>query len=140
MHPQSTPQNSSGTPTMLSKNAPLAEMRFWQVPSINRLQTPKTLVLNRAFQIATNKNLSGWKLRCCLAAVCASGTECLMDQHLAWRRKCPNMMICAHRRLYKVQQATGDCAGSAGVEIKQRCPEITQRRTRTRGEHLVIKV
>ena len=27
MHPQSTPQNTADTPTMLSENAPLAEMR-----------------------------------------------------------------------------------------------------------------
>ena len=75
MHPQSTPQNTADTPTMLSENTRLAEMRFWQVPSINRLQTPTKLVLNRAFQIATNKILSGWKLRCCLTAACASGTQ-----------------------------------------------------------------
>ena len=50
-------------------------MRFWQVPSINRLVTPTKLVPNLAFQIAINKILSGWKLRCCLTAECASGTQ-----------------------------------------------------------------
>ena len=60
---------------MLSKNAPLAELRQLPLASINRLQTPTKLVPNRAFQIATNKILSGWKLRCCLTAACASGTQ-----------------------------------------------------------------
>ena len=49
---------------MLSKNAPLAELRLFPFVPINRLQTPTKLVLNCAFQIATNKILSGWKLRC----------------------------------------------------------------------------
>ena len=63
-HPQTTPKNSSDTPTMLSKNTRLAELRYCPSLSLNRLQTPTKLVLNRAFQIATNKNLSCWKLRC----------------------------------------------------------------------------
>ena len=87
---------------MLSKNTRLAELRLFPFVSINRLQTPTKLVLNCAFQIATNKNLSGWKLLCRLTAACASGTQGLAARHLAWRRKCPNMMICAHRRLYPV--------------------------------------
>ena len=49
---------------MLSENAPLAETNHGPFRSINRLQTPTKLVLNRAFQVATNKILSGWKLRC----------------------------------------------------------------------------
>ena len=49
---------------MLSKNAHLAETTHGPLRSINRLQTPTKLVLNRAFQIAINKILSGWKLRC----------------------------------------------------------------------------
>ena len=40
---------------MLSKNAHLAELRLLPVASINRLQTPTKLVLNRAFQIDINK-------------------------------------------------------------------------------------
>ena len=55
MHPPNTPQTTADTPTILSENAPLAEARFWQVPSINRLQTPTKLVLNRAFQVDINK-------------------------------------------------------------------------------------
>ena len=55
MHPQSTPQNTADTPTMLSENAPLAELRLLPVASINRLQTPTKLVLNRAFQVGINK-------------------------------------------------------------------------------------
>ena len=93
--PQCTPKNSSGNPTMLSKNAPLAETNHSPLQSLNRLESPTKLVLNRAFQVATNKILSGRKLRCCLAAVCASGTQCLVARHLAWRGRCPNMVICA---------------------------------------------
>ena len=40
---------------MLSKNAPLAETNHGPFRSINRLQTPTKLALNRAFQIAINK-------------------------------------------------------------------------------------
>ena len=40
---------------MLSKNAPLAETRHVPSRSINRLQTPTKLVLNRAFQVGINK-------------------------------------------------------------------------------------
>ena len=60
---------------MLSKNAPLAELRLFPFVPINRLESPINLVMNRAFQIAINKILSGWKLRCCLTAACASGTQ-----------------------------------------------------------------
>ena len=76
-YPQTTPMQPADTPTYLSKNGPLAELRLRLCPlvSINRLQTPTKLVTNRAFQIATNKNLSGWKLLCCLAALYAPGTQ-----------------------------------------------------------------
>ena len=40
---------------MLSKNAHLAELRHVPSRSINRLQTPTKLVLNRAFQVGINK-------------------------------------------------------------------------------------
>ena len=40
---------------MLSENAHLAELRLLPVASINRLQTPTKLVLNRAFQVGINK-------------------------------------------------------------------------------------
>ena len=40
---------------MLSKNAHLAELRLFPFVSINRLQTPTKLVLNRAFQVGINK-------------------------------------------------------------------------------------
>ena len=40
---------------MLSKNAPLAETDHGPFRSINRLQTPTKLVLNRAFQVGINK-------------------------------------------------------------------------------------
>ena len=55
MHPQSTPQNTADTPTMLSENAPLAELRLFLLAPLNKLQTPTKLALNRAFQIAINK-------------------------------------------------------------------------------------
>ena len=39
----------------------------------------------------------------------------------------------------QVQKVTADCSGSVGVEIKQRCPEITQRLTRwTSGDQGMI--
>ena len=40
---------------MLSKNAHLAELRLLPVESINRLESPTKLVLNRAFQVGINK-------------------------------------------------------------------------------------
>ena len=40
---------------MLSKNAHLAELRYCPSLSLNRLQTPTKLVLNRAFQVGINK-------------------------------------------------------------------------------------
>ena len=40
---------------MLSKNTRLAEMRWFVLARINRLQTPTKLVLNRAFQVGINK-------------------------------------------------------------------------------------
>ena len=40
---------------MLSKNTRLAETRWLPVASINRLETPTKLVLNRAFQVGINK-------------------------------------------------------------------------------------
>ena len=55
MHPQSTPQNTADTPTMLSKNAHLAELRLFLLAPLNRPQTPTKLVLNRAFQVGINK-------------------------------------------------------------------------------------
>ena len=54
MHPPNTPQTTVSPYKIISENTRLAEMRFWQVPSINRLQTPTKLVLNRAFQVDTN--------------------------------------------------------------------------------------
>ena len=61
---------------MLSKNAPLAELRlFLLAPLIHKLKKTIKLVPNRAFQIAINKILSAWKRRCCLTAECASGTQ-----------------------------------------------------------------
>ena len=54
MHPQSTPQNTADTPTMLSENAPLAELRLFLLAPLNRPQTPTKLVLNRVFQVDTN--------------------------------------------------------------------------------------
>ena len=81
MHPQSTPQNSSDTPTMLSENAHLAELRLLPVASINRPQTPTKLVLNRAFQIAINKIA---RLRRPLRGCCLAGSSvCFADE--AWR-------------------------------------------------------
>ena len=41
--------------TYLSKNTCLAELRLCPVVSINRLESPTKLVLNRAFHIAINK-------------------------------------------------------------------------------------
>ena len=64
MHPHSTPQTTVSPYKIISENTRLAELRFCPLPPINRLKTPTKLVLNRAFQIATNKILSGWKLRC----------------------------------------------------------------------------
>ena len=55
MHPPNTPQTNVSPYKIISENTRLAEMRFWQVPSINRLQTPTKLVLNRAFQVGINK-------------------------------------------------------------------------------------
>ena len=49
MHPPNTPQTTVSPYKIISENTRLAEMRFWQVPSINRLQTPTKLVLNRDF-------------------------------------------------------------------------------------------
>ena len=60
MHPPNTPQTTVSPYKIISKNTRLAELRFLLFPPLNRLQTPTKLVLNRAFQIATNKNLSGW--------------------------------------------------------------------------------
>ena len=97
-HPQTTPKNSSDTPTMLSKNAHLAELRLFPFVPINRLQTPTKLVLNCAFQIATNKIFSAWKLRCCLTAACASGT-----QGLAAPAPCVEEKRCANGGLHSQQ-------------------------------------
>ena len=41
--------------TYLSKNHPLAELRQLPLASINRLESPTKLVLNRAFQLDINK-------------------------------------------------------------------------------------
>ena len=41
--------------TYLSKNHPLAELRHAPLRSINRLESPTKLVLNRAFQLDINK-------------------------------------------------------------------------------------
>ena len=81
MHPQSTPQNTADTPTMLSENAHLAELRLFPFVSINGLQTPTKLVLNRAFQIAINKIA---RLRRPLRGCCLVGSSvCFADE--AWR-------------------------------------------------------
>ena len=53
--PQCPPKNSPDTPTMLSENALLAETNHGPLRSLNRLQTPTKLVLNRAFQVGINK-------------------------------------------------------------------------------------
>ena len=97
-HPQTTPKNSSDTPTMLSKNAHLAELRLCFFVPINRLQTPTKLVLNRAFQVDTNTDRHlRWALRCCLsAAPPAAGKASGLAPWV--RRKCPRMMPCARSR------------------------------------------
>ena len=53
--PQFPPKNSADTPTYLSKNGPLAELRLCPVVSNYSLESPTKLVPNRAFHIAINK-------------------------------------------------------------------------------------
>ena len=98
MHPHSTPQTTVSPYKIISENTRLAEMRFWQVPSINRLQTPTKIVLNRAFQVDTNTDRHlRWALRCCLsAAPPAAGKASGLAPCV--RRKCPRMMPCARSR------------------------------------------
>ena len=72
---------SADTPTYLSKNHPLAETRHCPLLSINRLESPTKLVLNRAFQIAINKIA---RLRRPLRGCCLAGSSvCFADE--AWR-------------------------------------------------------
>ena len=55
MHPPNTPQTTVSPYKIISENTRLAELRLWQRASINRLQTPTKLVLNRTFQVGINK-------------------------------------------------------------------------------------
>ena len=76
---------------MLSKNTPLAELRLSQRASINRLQTPTKLVLNRAFQVDTNTDRHlRWALRCCLTAPPACGRQGQWPGTLREEKRCAN--------------------------------------------------
>ena len=81
MHPPNTPQTTVSPYKIISENTRLAEMRFWQVPSINRLQTPTKLVLNRAFQVDTNTD----RHLAVGSAMLPDGTACLRQARpVAW--------------------------------------------------------
>ena len=92
---------------MLSKNAPLAELRLCLSVPINKLQTPTKLVLNRAFQVDTNTDRHlRWALRCCLTAPPACGRQGQWPGTLREAKMSANDALCS-QQVHKVTQ--GDC-------------------------------
>ena len=92
---------------MLSKNTRLAEARWLPVASINRLETPTKLVLNRAFQVDTNTDRHlRWALRCCLTAPPACGRHGQWPGTLREAKMSAIDALCS-QQVHKVTQ--GDC-------------------------------
>ena len=109
MPPHSPPLNSSDPLTYLSKNHPLAELRQLPLASINRLESPTKLVLNRAFQIATNKIAR-------LAAIDHAASQPLPPAEKTLRpdgrREGKKMSALHHSRSRKVHKVTAEGHGA----------------------------
>ena len=75
---------------MLSKNARLAELRLFPFVSINRLQTPTKLVLNRAFVDTNTDRHLRWALRWLPLGSAACGRQGQWPGTLREEKRCAN--------------------------------------------------